>query len=538
MIRTRLWGALLLTLTLAVATPRLHANEIDGVTVFESRARVTRSQEANLTDGVNLIRFTGLTPHLLEESVSAKSATGDVLGVRFEWERHVEDVNARREAIREKLKEIVQRMTDVDRQLEIADKERQLITEYAQYLARAARERSATSGDDPSEILGADRQVGEWELAILQKLDELRRVRGEIGREYANEERNLARLDSPSARTTRTAVVMIAGSGATSVQLEYDVPGASWSPVYEARLDEAKKQVEWSYQAQVRQRSGEDWSGVRLTLSTVRSTLGMQAPQLIPVLVDSYERDNRGVMLGSDAAPERSVAPAPTEAAPPESEDLSGAIVRGGGEPVTFELRVAASVPSDGEAHIVSIHRAALTTELGFEAMPQQRPHVYRRGEITNSTQLPFLPGLVRVFREGAYVGDTTIPAVAPGESRKLYFGVEGRIVVRRVEVARRDEDAGAFSSDRIATIGARFDVENYLDTPATLWITDSRPVSEIEKVTVEITDATSPRPDEVAKNGLVRWKLPLTPGSPRKVLYEYQVRRPADVDIPLDWYE
>ena len=79
MIRTRLWGALLfltLSLTLGVATPRLHANEIDGVDAVrghrekrERRPAVRKRARRHAVD---------LDVHVLGQSVVRKAAHGEV----------------------------------------------------------------------------------------------------------------------------------------------------------------------------------------------------------------------------------------------------------------------------------------------------------------------------------------------------------------------------------------------------------------------------------------------------------------------------
>ena len=64
--------------------------------------------------------------------------------------------------------------------------------------------------------------------------------------------------------------------------MSYRVTGANWTPVYEARLTAAadKPEISLVRRAELRQRTGEDWSDVALTLSTTRSAGGTRAPDL------------------------------------------------------------------------------------------------------------------------------------------------------------------------------------------------------------------------------------------------------------------
>ena len=62
--------------------------------------------------------------------------------------------------------------------------------------------------------------------------------------------------------------------------VEYFVPGARWTPTYVCRLDSAGNQAVLAVRALIYQRTGEDWSGVRLELSTAESMAWCELPEL------------------------------------------------------------------------------------------------------------------------------------------------------------------------------------------------------------------------------------------------------------------
>ncbi|MFE3198878.1 DUF4139 domain-containing protein [Embleya sp. NPDC059237] len=93
---------------------------------------------------------------------------------------------------------------------------------------------------------------------------------------------------SGAARTERaqasgTAVVTLehtGGAGPVELAVEYHVPGARWAPMYQLRLDEAMTGGTLVMRACVAQRTGEDWSDVRLGLSTADLARGSDLPEL------------------------------------------------------------------------------------------------------------------------------------------------------------------------------------------------------------------------------------------------------------------
>lgn len=71
-----------------------------------------------------------------------------------------------------------------------------------------------------------------------------------------------------------------AEGGAVAVELEYHVPGAVWTPVYQLRLDGRTGAGTLVLRAGVAQRTGEDWTGVRLGLSTADLLRRADLPEL------------------------------------------------------------------------------------------------------------------------------------------------------------------------------------------------------------------------------------------------------------------
>ena len=105
----------------------------------------------------------------------------------------------------------------------------------------------------------------------------------------------LARLDRSAARPTRRARWKCASTlrrtprARATFRVSYTVRGARWAPLYDARLDtgtrERKPALELVRRAEIVQQTGEDWSDVALSVSTVRTAKGGSAPELRPLIV-------------------------------------------------------------------------------------------------------------------------------------------------------------------------------------------------------------------------------------------------------------
>ena len=111
---------------------------------------------------------------------------------------------------------------------------------------------------------------------------QLRDVDGEI----AALERARPQPPRPGAPIVDVTIALEAGAASKAeLSVTYRVAGASWRPLYDARLDTGSKgkkpSLELIRRAAVTQRTGEPWTDVTLFVSTVRVARGAGAPDLL-----------------------------------------------------------------------------------------------------------------------------------------------------------------------------------------------------------------------------------------------------------------
>ncbi|MFF8974280.1 DUF4139 domain-containing protein [Streptomyces sp. NPDC014995] len=91
-----------------------------------------------------------------------------------------------------------------------------------------------------------------------------------------------ASTDAPSAhvRTTVSALLTLDGTGDVELELEYGVPGAVWVPAYRLSHRQGDGSGRLVLRASVAQRTGEDWTGVRVALATADLRRRTDLPRL------------------------------------------------------------------------------------------------------------------------------------------------------------------------------------------------------------------------------------------------------------------
>lgn len=511
------------------------------VTVLEDRAHVVRRGQIELGAGITRLRVAGVAPVLADKTLcGAIVPAGHKSG---EGRERINDIRVRRSRL-------VLGEHKPERSRELAHELERLVAEQERLQARVdvARRREATLagvGDVTVTDIGVDAcygvdEAGTWASALARVADHEAAARSErLQLEFQVEElaedikRLKARINA-TAQTSDTVTaevvveVWVGAAGVYGVQVDYVVPGACWRPYHRAQLVELVKGKEpvlhFTSEGCVWQNTGEDWQDVQLIFSTERPSLGTEPPQLTTeqlyvqrksevVVVEAREQEVQTTGLGG--APKK------------QSSDLPG--IDDGGEVLALRATAKASVPSDGRPYRVPLMAFTSPTALEHVLCAELAEAVILKTTHVNRSQQPILAGPVDLVRGGGYVGRTSLLYIASGENFAIGWGPDGAVRVQRT-VTHAKEERAMLSGwvSQINNIELR--LSNLGAAERSIQISERVPVSEIDKVKIEV-DATATteraRPDA---NGMVKWKVEL-PGYGRvRLTLAYVVRKHGDV--------
>lgn len=256
---------------------------VESVTVFRRGAAVRRAFE--LPSGVSRVALGPLPRALDDGSVRVQTSVGaSVRELRVELAVFAPDVS---------LASGDSEALDAAR-LELARAEAKVATLQGSLQAIAAiamPSRSRAERGEPGEIPSDARlklarfraeRAKATRTALLDAEEALARARDRVAVEEERERR------ATSARRTRVdelrkrveLVLSEPTEAGARLVLEYAVPGACWAPSYALRFDASLTKARLERRAYVAQRSGEDWSGARLALSTAEPTRWTELPDL------------------------------------------------------------------------------------------------------------------------------------------------------------------------------------------------------------------------------------------------------------------
>ena len=510
---------------------------IAAVTVFPDRAEVTRAASLELAAGSHVAVVAGLPAGLIPDSVRvAGSGSGEFRLGSVEIRQVFGAVPA---VERERaLAAAIEALEDQERALADRAAAERVKLEFVQSIGRHLPERAddeiLTGVPDPEvwarswsalaagagEALAAIREIDIQRRGLARELERLRRELGEL--ETGARETVEARIDVEAADPVEARL-----------ELVYQVPGAGWRPVYDARLESATGRVVLVQRGEVRQATGEDWREAALTLSTARPGASTRLPELEPWFVRIQEprppapaaapsasyRGGKGLLesqaTDSAAAPER--------AALASSEFAA-----------EYRIRVPATVTADGTPRSFAIAERALAAELAARTTPRLLPDAHLYGRVTHPGPEPLLAGPVGIFRDGAFVGRTELATVRPGESFDLAFGVDDRIAVDyRLETGGRSSE-GIFNKRRRLERRYRIAITNHHAEPITIEVVDQIPVAQDERIEVELlADSTPPTArDPEGRRGVLEWREVYAPGESKIIALAYAVTLPEGLEL------
>ncbi len=258
-------------------------SRVTSVTVYQGNALVTR--EVDIPEGRGLVELvvTPLPAQTVDSSLHAEGTDGlRVLSTRFRTRAVKEDT---RKEVRAKEAQIHILKLEAERvqgEIKVIEQNLQLLAKLEGFTS-ATMQQLAEKGLLNSEgtltlakyVMTTRAERSTTMVELQQKLQE-----NSAATEFAN--RELAELTSGSSRIERDAVVVVDNPGpAGKIRLNYLVTAATWRPQYRFRAGGEKDPIQLQYLAAIEQQSGEDWTGVDMTLSTAQPQLNATPPDLL-----------------------------------------------------------------------------------------------------------------------------------------------------------------------------------------------------------------------------------------------------------------
>lgn len=501
------------------------AQAISRVTLYPGSATIERA--AKVQPGIGKVQMSGLPANFDPKTLRVETDAGIHVG-----EVAVQDVS-RAEAVGKReaeLEERIQKLRDEKAALEVDVKTAELVRDYLKSLSARPTDGKAQPIDAKAipAVLDAIRRGGADSYSTIQKMDIRKR---ELDKRIAVASAELGRIRN-GAREERTLTITYTAQKPGELRAAYLVTNAGWRPQYRAALDSNTSRVELERQAAVMQRTGEDWRGVKLRLSTGQPRAAtivdpntwqlVIRPPMQPVPMSEVRQYDMLAKARGDRA--ASVAAAPVEAPPPIAEFNTEYTTE-------FEVPGTVDLTADGRQVTVSLAKLQVTAKQRVRVVPRRDTTAM----VTAEADLPegvWIPGDVQLYRDGGYIGSTYWQAQAK-ERMVLPFGRDDRVQVAVKRTKDRKGAAGILSQKNERQVASLYTVTSRHKVPVELLVLEAAPVPVDDKISVE--SAFEPKPKTANwedHKGVHAWEQPLAPGETLKFVADYTITYPKDAVV------
>jgi len=400
---------------------------------------------------------------------------------------------------------------------------------------------AAARGSTPAGVARPGATAAELRRAAQELLADQARVRREL-EALKRDEMRLAD-DQPVAQGKsgwRTVRFDVWTPGAATLRVRYDVAGAWWRPTYRAALSTAGSTLRIDRQAQVVQSSGEDWSDVRVKLSTRQPQRAAAAATPTTWWLDIVVALARMAGL-AEAAP---AAPKPVAAAPAADMPASPARAQPAVAPppwsvtasetdgaTEFAIAQPVSLPSDGESHTLQIASQSLPVTLARRTTPRVDSAVYLLATARRPAGV-WPAGPLQAWQDGSLVGRVDWNPAA-GDRFEIALGRDDLMQVDIETPGDFTQARGVFGGSVERTSTAVYAIANRHPTPVSLEILDAAPVSRNEAITVAHRyDPPPTSTDWHQVTGVAAWQLDIPAQGTRRVRVTHSVTAPRDAQV------
>ena len=501
-------------------------SDVEQVTIYQGLASVTRTLPVTAAGEQTLV-FSCLSPSIDEGSISVQAPPSVNVG-EVSIERLTGEQAAQCQYQTDtKVQSQQQTLAEINADLEAA----RLAKAYLQNLTKVTQiSVDGTVGGNARDLETQASTINKRILVLQQQ--------------QARAQDALNQLMAGSTGATRNSVTQVSVRTATrtpgSVKLHYQVRGASWQPTYQARLNTETEQLSIIASAVIAQQTGENWTNIPLTLSSVdpnQNTTG-SLPVVPRLSLYEEEQDNTTKRLSArpmaapivamaqaeysaDMAEGGGMAPLPSFTV--NSQDKNGI--------TEYRLPQRVSIPSDGRRVQTVIAEQAGKSKVWLRSTPQRELQAYWYASAPFLTPA-WVDGSLQLYRDDNYVGQSNY-SYQQLKEQGIGFGEDPNLLVKQLLNESKQGDKGVLNRMQTVTSTQSYQFTNQHKRTVRLQVLGSEPVSQDEAIKLLVTHT----PPVTEKNwndnkGMVAWQFDLPAQQTQVVSSTQQISYPASKQL------
>lgn len=474
-----------------------HANTLQHVTIYQNRALVERNMPA--VAGTQTLIFDCLSHHLDQNSLQVAAANATIMDIQIkqidnETSNRCSDTNDKQ-----------QHLNDINARLQAAETT----------LAFLKNLSSASNLNLNQSIKDSAKELNDEMVAAALTIQALNAQKQQLTQTFG----------AQSEHGSTQVHVRLQATAPTQATLSYIVSGVQWQPSYQAQLNTKTNTLTIALQAQISQRTGENWQNTPITLSTSQPSRRTAAstPRRRTFTLKNDEPILTRNALGR-TAPEMLMAAAPIAAEDSDYHISQSQI----GDIISYQPSATLSLNS-GDSTTLGLDNSRMTADI-FQRinLDDQTAYWYARTTPTQ-TVLQWVPAAMQLYRDGHFVGTGRFNGNTLA-NEGLGFGINQQILVSAIDAKQSDGSLSLSGNRQSKKYSSHFTITNRMSTAAKLEILSGIPTAGDDKINVQL-DYT-PTPDATTWQGVAGiavWTPTLHPNQNFDIHQNHNISYPKD---------
>ncbi len=521
---------------------------INSVTVYRDRAMIKRRADIKLAAGEHALIFDNLPISIEKNSIQVNANAELILqDIKFETKYVSELIDSDKKMLLTKKKNLLTEIKTIEDKIAILDKDAAFVDGIIKRTIKS---------EDKERIIELD--IEKWAKILdftkqrYEKIDTdkilLIKEKETKNEQLTATDFELTKYDKPELKINNQVVVKLQALIDTECQLQlsYIVYGPNWQPIYDLRVNTETKKTTIEYNALIKQKTGEDWTDVKLQLSTAQADISGTEPELKPWYLNFYVHTS--VSYSMDRMEQAKVASggfkkkakmdmriqdeleeAAFDATPilkPEAKVETGA------SSVVFVIPSKNSIYATGEAHKCTILVKDFDAEFKYSTVPKISQYAYLKAKIKNESEYPMLPGEAYVFLDGSFVAKSSLTLVVPEQEFNVSLGVDESMKVEYKFLKQYEKSEGVFNKKKKIIYEYNIIITNNKKSPYPIRVIDQIPISSHQDIVVELLepkykeDTNELKKDNTNK---LTWEFKINSGEKKIIPLKFSIEYPQD---------
>ena len=333
--------------------------------------------------------------------------------------------------------------------------------------------------------------------------------------------------------------LMSPAAGNIKLNINYLTDNVSWKPYYEIKAEKISAPLDVTFKAIVKQNTGLDWKGVKLTLINGNSSRNNYAPTVSPWFIYARSPKEREIQREEASLIKTRAVASKAEYADKDialegraevvAVGYAGFNVNANELNTSYDIDIPYDILSNNEDHLISLYQQKIPADYQYFTAPNYDREAYLLAKIKDFSKYNLVSAPASVIFENMYIGETRISPDQTNNEMNITLGNDPKISIRREDV--QDKSGEKFlSSYREKVVTYDLVIKNNKKEQISMEIKDRFPLSNNEAVKIEVLDKSGAAKDD--EKGFLTWNIKLSPSETKKLRVSYKVRYPKDYTV------